>query len=31
MAYEAMTMVSEDLREAIDAIKSKRKPNFTGR
>jgi len=31
MAYEAMTMISEDLREAIDAMKSKRKPNFTGR
>lgn len=31
MAYEAMTMGSADLREAIDAIKSRRKPNFTGR
>ncbi|GHD01112.1 enoyl-CoA hydratase-related protein [Novosphingobium pokkalii] len=31
MAYEAMTMGSEDLREAIDAIKSRRKPTFVGR
>lgn len=31
MAYESMTMTSEDLREAIDAVKEKRKPNFVGR
>jgi len=31
MAFEAMTMTSEDLREAIAAIKEKRTPAFTGR
>jgi enoyl-CoA hydratase len=31
MAFEAMTMTSEDLREAIAAIKEKRTPVFTGR
>jgi len=31
MAYEAMTMVSADLREAIAAFQEKRKPSFVGR
>jgi len=31
MAYEAMTMASEDLREAIAAFREKRKPKFVGR
>jgi len=31
MAYEAMTMTSEDLREAIAAFREKRKPKFVGR
>jgi enoyl-CoA hydratase len=31
MAYEAMTMTSADLREAIGAVRDKRKPNFVGR
>lgn len=31
MAYESMTMGSADLREAIEAIRNKRKPVFVGR
>jgi len=31
MAYEAMTMTSSDLREAIAAFQEKRKPRFVGR
>ena len=31
MAYESMTMTSEDLREAIAAFREKRKPKFIGR
>jgi enoyl-CoA hydratase len=28
MAYESMTMVSSDLREAISAFQERRKPSF---